>query len=75
MWLINTPIIRIEKYKQGFAVEIKKRRWYGVTYWKHIISYSGMHEKCFYYDTFEHALEQAVKYFKWDLIINSRQTM
>ena len=75
MHLDNFPKVRIKfyDYRGGYAVEIQKKTWYGKKYWTHIIAYSGMQDKPFYYKSYDSALEMATKFFKWDLIINSNK--
>ena len=69
MHLVNINKIRIQCYKnKGWAVEIQKKTWYGRTYWVHLISVSGIESKAWYYPCYMIALNEACKYFKWDLI-------
>lgn len=72
MWLENFPKIRIEKYSKGYVAEIQKRKWYGKKYWTHIISISGFESEPWHYPTIEIAMSEAIKYFKWDLRIGTR---
>lgn len=73
MHLDNFPIVRIKYYKnKGYSVEMQKTKWYGKKYWTHIIAYSGMPDKPYYYENYDSALENVTLYFKWDLIINSK---
>lgn len=75
MWLENLKC-RVKKYPKGYSVEVEKSKtvWLFFTkrYWVHIESVSGMSDKPWYYQTKEAAIEDAVKHFNWDLLINSR---
>lgn len=71
MWLCNLNI-RVKEYPKGWVIETQKQKWWGKKYWIHIISVSGMEDEPWYYSTKEIAIECAVKYFEWDLLINSR---
>ena len=73
MWLVNMPKLRVvHQYAKGWVVEIQVNTWYGRKYWIHIESVSGMENEPWYYLTKEQAIEQAVKHFKWDLLIGTR---
>ena len=65
--------VRVKQYPEGWAVEIQKTKWYGKKYWTHLISVSGIPDKPWYYSSYVVALEQAVKYFEWDLIIGTNE--
>ena len=71
MWLTNFPKVRIQEYPKGFVVEIQKRTWYGKKYWTHIISVSGIADEPWYFKTYDYALENAIRYFRWDVMIDS----
>lgn len=68
MNLINFPPVRVQKYPQGYTVEIQRKTWYGKKYWIHIIGYSGMPDEPYYYSDFNKAVEAGRKYFYWDLL-------
>jgi len=70
--MLNTPKIRIEKYEKGFVVEIQKRKWYGKKYWIHIISVSGIPSEPWYFQYFDIALNEALRYLKNSIIVESR---
>lgn len=64
--------VRVKKYPKGYSVEIQKSKWtlFGLKkYWIHLISVSGMRDKAWYYSSEEIAISEAVKFFKWDLLI------
>jgi len=69
--LVNIPPIRISKHPKGWVVEIQKKKWYGKTYWIHIISFSGLPSEPYYFSTYVSALDGATEYFRWDVIKNS----
>jgi hypothetical protein len=69
--LTNFPKIRIKQYKQGYAIEIKKRTWYGMKKWVHIVSYSGLSSNVFYYSTYKHAMKNLLFLIECDIIKNS----
>lgn len=71
MNFVNFPKIRIEQYPQGWVVEIQKRKWYGLKYWTHIISVSGMPNRPWYFNSFDHAITEAKLYLSNDLLRNS----
>jgi hypothetical protein len=71
MHLVNFPKIRIKKYPQGYSAEILKRKWYGKKCWVHIVSVAGLPNEPWYSDSYDYALECAVKYFKWDITKSS----
>lgn len=71
MWLVNFPNIRIQKYPQGYAVEIEKKKWWGKKYWIHIEAYNGLPDESLYFSSFGSALNSAVIHFKKDLIAGS----
>ena len=66
--LTNFPNIRIQKYPQGWVVEIQKKKWYGRKYWVHIISVSGMRDTPWYFRSPDVAFEEACKLFRWDIL-------
>lgn len=68
MWLTNLQNIRIHKYSKGWVVEIQKKTWYCRKYWIHLISVSGIESEPWYFSTYDFALDQATKYFRWDLM-------
>jgi hypothetical protein len=74
MWLINTTLVRVKEYKKGWVVECQFKTWYGRRYWKHIISPHGLPNEPRHFSTKESALEQAVKYFGWEILENSNET-
>ena len=71
MHLINFPPVRVQKYPQGYSVEIEKKTWYGKKYWVHIISYYGRPDKPYYYLDFDMAVKEAKRMFSWDIISQS----
>lgn len=72
MHLVNFPKVRIRKHPNGFVVEVQKETWPGLSKrWVHIESVSGIESEPWYYSSFEAALDQVVKHFKWDVIENS----
>jgi hypothetical protein len=68
MYFVNYPNVRIQKYKKGFVVEIESKKWYGKKYWKHIISVAGIENEPWYFSSYEFAILEAQKYFKWNLL-------
>ena len=68
IWLTNFQNIRMHKYDKGWVVEIQKKKWYGKKYWTHLISFSGLENNPFYFSSYDSALEEATKYFKWELM-------
>lgn len=77
MHLDNFNKVRIKQYDKGYCVEMligNKFVLFGENkeVWKHIISYSGLKDHPFYFSTYEGALEEAVKLFRWDLIYYSK---
>ena len=68
MHLSNINNIRIKRYSKGFIVQIQKKTWYGKKYWIHLISVAGIESMPWYFKTYESALDEAVRYFKWDLM-------
>lgn len=71
MVFVNFPQVRIKQYPQGWVVEIQKRKWYGLKYWTHIISVSGMKNRPWYFSTYESALSESELYLRRYLILNS----
>ncbi len=74
MHLVNFPKVRRKKYKKGFVAEIQLKKWWGKTYWKHMVSVSGMPDSPWFYPTEELAIDQACKNFKWDIIFYSNSS-
>jgi hypothetical protein len=72
MWL-NSPNIRLYKYPKGWVVEIEKTKWYGKKYWTHLISVYGIKDQPWHYKTYDIALKEATKYFRWELIRGTHQ--
>lgn len=72
MWLTNLQNVRIHEYDKGFVVEIQKKTWYGRKYWTHLISVFGIESDPWYFSSYDFAIQEAVKYFRWDLIRGSR---
>ena len=68
MWLTNLSNIRMHKYPKGWVVEIQKKTWYGRKYWTHLISVAGIKSEPLYFSTYDFALDEATKYFRWDLM-------
>lgn len=68
MWLVNLQNIRIHKYPKGWVVEIQKSTWYGRKYWVHLISVAGINSEPWYFNSYDAAIDEATKYFKWDLM-------
>ena len=68
MWLVNLSEIRIHKYPKGWVVETQKKTWYGKKYWLHIISVAGIEDEPYYFQSYQFALDEAIKYFRWDLM-------
>ena len=68
MWLTNLQNIRMHNYPKGWVVEIQKQTWYGRKYWTHLISVSGIESEPWYFLSYDTALEEATKYFRWDLM-------
>jgi len=74
IWLndINVRVVFYEN--KGWAVErlvIKKRLFTTKKKWVNLVTYAGS-EKPFYYQRKETAVEQTVKHFEWDVLINSQ---
>jgi len=66
--------VRVKKYPQGWVVEIQKEKcalFFKRKHWTHLISVNGISDKPWYYETKEIAISQAIKLFKWDLIIGT----
>ena len=68
MWLTNLQNIRMHKHLKGWVVEIQKKTWYGRKYWIHLISVAGIESEPWYFLTYDLALNEATKYFRWDLM-------
>jgi len=68
MWLTNLQNIRIYKYPKGWVVEIQKTTWYARKYWTHLISVAGIESDPWYFSTYDFALDEATKFFRWDLM-------
>ena len=66
MHFVNFPNIRIKFYDKGYVVEIQLKKWYGKKYWKHIISTAGIEDEPWYFSSYDSALSETQKYFKWD---------
>ena len=64
---------RIEKYNEGFVVEVLKSKWYGKKYWTHYISVSGMPSIPWYHSTFDYAMDSFHDDMKWKIISNSQK--
>ena len=74
MHLINFPKVRIKMFPVGYIVQIQKRKWYGRKYWTHISAISGMDTEPWFYSSFDIALSETIKYFKWDILNESEYT-
>lgn len=64
---------RIVESEKGFLVEKQIFKWtiFGLRKeWIHFISYSGLSEQPFYFETFDSALENMLKEIKWDIIFD-----
>jgi len=72
MHLVNLPEIRIREYPKGWVVEIRKRKWYRRRYWVHLIAVAGIESEPWYFKSFDNALKEATKCFRWDLIKGTR---
>lgn len=72
MHLVNFNKVRVKKYPSGYVVEMELKKWYGKTYWRHIISVSGMKDEPWYFKSKESAIESALVKFKFDLIYYSK---
>ena len=70
MHLTNFPKVRIQKYRQGYVVQIQKSR-FGFKYWTHIESVAGIPSIPWVYSSFEIALSEVAKHFQCDIIDNS----
>lgn len=68
MWLTNLQNVRMHKYPKGWVVEIQKTTWYGRKYWTHLVSVAGIESEPFYFSTYDSALDETTKYFRWDLM-------
>jgi hypothetical protein len=68
MWLTNLQNIRMHKYPKGWVVEIQKTTWYGRRYWTHLVSVAGIESEPWYFSSYDFALTEATKYFRWDLM-------
>lgn len=68
MWLSNSQNIRMRKYNKGWVVEIQRKTWYGMKYWTHLISVAGIESEPWYFSSYSLALNEATKYFRWELI-------
>ena len=73
MHLKNFPKVRVREYLKGYVVEIQLKKWYGKKYWKHIISVSGIDNQPWFYSKKETAINEAKRYFEYDLIVNSNE--
>jgi hypothetical protein len=67
MNLVNIKVRLVEKIG-GWSVEVQKRNCLGFKYWVHIIPVSGIESESWYYADKETAIEEATKFFKWDLL-------
>ena len=62
---------RITKTKKGFLVEKQIFRWtlFGLKIkWVHFISFSGLYDQPYYFETFDIALETMLKEIRWEVI-------
>lgn len=58
--------VRVKKHPKGWVVEQKF-----CFLWKHSISVSGINSEPWYFKTKEMAINEAIRYFKYDLLRNS----
>lgn len=68
MFLCNFHKVRIHKYPKGWVVEIQKTTWFGRKYWVHLISVSGIESEPWYFSNYDFAQQEALNYFKYELI-------
>jgi hypothetical protein len=64
-------MFRIKRYPQGWVVEVKKRKWWGKTYWTHYISVSGIPSQPWYHSTFDYAMMNLVREVRFETIESS----
>jgi hypothetical protein len=67
MYLINTPKLRVQKYRKGHVVEIQRRNWYGKLVWKHAISIDGTGKEPWYFSDHDIAIFSGEQSFFYNL--------
>ena len=59
--------VRVKKYPKGWVIQRKRLFW-----WVHLIGTSGMSDEPWYYSTKEVAIEEVLRYMKYDLILHQK---
>lgn len=59
--------IRIKRYENGYAVEVKVKRTLFGSKWVNIVSYAGLRDAPFYYSTHEGAKTNVLKMIEYEL--------
>lgn len=67
MYLVNISDIRIRKDAKGWVVETKKKGLF-FSKWVHIVSVAGMNDKPWYFSSYDFALDEATKLFRFSLM-------
>jgi hypothetical protein len=62
---------RIKKYPRGWVVEVKKRKWWGKSYWVHFISVAGIDSMPWHHTTFDYAMMSLIDKVKQETLENS----
>lgn len=62
---------RIKQYKQGWVVEIQKRRWYGKKYWSVYIKVSGSKTVPWFFSNEKYAMRQLLDVIRRQTLRNS----
>lgn len=66
-------MFRIVSCVGGFRVDIKRRKWYGRSYWEPYIKFRGSGDP-YYYSSFESAMACLFAELKFDIINNSKDS-
>lgn len=64
-------MFRIKKYRKGYVVEIRKRKWYGKPYWTHYIGVSGISYIPWHFESYRTAMDELLLKIKGNTILNS----
>lgn len=63
-------MFRIVKYEKGYVVEIRKRKWWGKSYWTYFISVFGIENQPWFHSSYDFAMMSLIDKIKWDTISN-----
>ena len=62
---------RIKKYDKGWVAEVQKRKWYGLKYWTHFVSVSGISSEPWYSRSYDFAEMNLIDKVIFETTINS----